>query len=642
MIPVKALSGTSSDITNRPNPASLRVPLAGPPIKSTVPSQYTTSGVVDIPLIFSTQGLYNSSLDFASFPGLWGLSGAFNQTSAAGADLNHAIITSPYACDFSYANLQGAVFSLQVIMPQGDDPAAFTFQPILVNQLLDCTFFRSDLTGADLSSLAYFRQVGISSYDWTYSPWALSDFTGAILVNADLRGSNFAGCSFVGADLTGARLDQTRLDGCIWDHTTIWPSGFDPTRIPQSRSSFADYSHQDLTGMDFSYVPCMHGNFAGATLTDCYLTNPVYANFSGARIQGTTMLRSYTNFAWANFSDATVCIQSDRMNYQNQQTFGPPNIAHSVWRNAQLTIDPLSTSVGPHDAVFFGDGNGVFTYCTFDGMKCPPGHMLVPDNCNVSYSTFVGAVLYDGDTLASPGRPGGIGEYTACYCDFTNVKGGWFQETVLVGSTFRGADLRTSTFEWANLCDVDFTGALVTDQAFTTALTGNAYLGGAGNNRPPYYGMFKATYNDGTVFPPGIDISLMVHATNSLAIAASLEPFLDATGLTFTSGDLGGAQVRPGTYDGNFRDATFVPLSADSFHMNASFYNSNLRGVTWKGGYLTDTYQCNFGSPAPRSSSGRSSVGAVASAPRTSSLPDAVKTPPASSTTANRSQSVFN
>jgi uncharacterized protein YjbI with pentapeptide repeats len=177
-----------------------------------------------------------------------------------------------------------------------------------------------------------------------------------------------------------------------------------------------------------------------------------------------------------------------------------------------------------------------------------------------------------------------------------------------------------STFEWANLCDVDFTGAIVTNEAFTTALTGNAYLGGAGNTTPPTYGMLKATYNAGTIFPAGIDLSLMVPAARDFAGAVNLEPTIDATGLTFTTAQLQPSSAHYAAYDGNFKDTTFVPLSADSLAMDPGWYNNNFRGAVWTGGEMSGAYQSNYGNPAPTPTIPRSSVGATASQSRSHSL----------------------
>lgn len=86
-------------------------------------------------------------------------------------------------------------------------------------------FFGANLDGIDLSDGGGF---GLSSIDGT-------TFRGAKLQGSKFGRVSARGADFTGADLTGAKLTKVDLAGAIWDGTTKWPAGFDPS--PPTRSA---------------------------------------------------------------------------------------------------------------------------------------------------------------------------------------------------------------------------------------------------------------------------------------------------------------------------------------------------------------------------------------------------------------------
>jgi uncharacterized protein YjbI with pentapeptide repeats len=81
----------------------------------------------------------------------------------------------------------------------------------------------TDLHGADLSG---------------------AQLCGALLIGANLGGANLSGTDLREADLRGAflrRADLTNADlrGAVYDHTTTWPTEFDPIAAGATRISDA-------------------------------------------------------------------------------------------------------------------------------------------------------------------------------------------------------------------------------------------------------------------------------------------------------------------------------------------------------------------------------------------------------------------
>jgi uncharacterized protein YjbI with pentapeptide repeats len=97
-------------------------------------------------------------------------------------------------------------------------------------RLRDGSFFRSDLSGSDLSGVSAFRAKFVNAklreakFDGaklSEADFTKADLTGASFRNADLRRARFFRANLRGADLTGARLRgadliRAELSGVTW------------------------------------------------------------------------------------------------------------------------------------------------------------------------------------------------------------------------------------------------------------------------------------------------------------------------------------------------------------------------------------------------------------------------------------------
>lgn len=97
-------------------------------------------------------------------------------------------------------------------------------------RLRDGSFFRTDLSGADLSGIngyrakfvnAVLREANLSGAKLSSADFTKADLTGASLAQADLRRSRFYSANLRNADLSGARLkgadfSRAELSGATW------------------------------------------------------------------------------------------------------------------------------------------------------------------------------------------------------------------------------------------------------------------------------------------------------------------------------------------------------------------------------------------------------------------------------------------
>ena len=101
------------------------------------------------------------------------------------------------------------------------------------SQFGDASFENADLSGADFYEAFLFRA------NFSRATCVGTCFRGAHLEEAHFRGADLRHADFTrddiwrytrvgGADFTGANLDGALLTNALYDHTTIFPSGFDP------------------------------------------------------------------------------------------------------------------------------------------------------------------------------------------------------------------------------------------------------------------------------------------------------------------------------------------------------------------------------------------------------------------------------
>jgi uncharacterized protein YjbI with pentapeptide repeats len=120
---------------------------------------------------------------------------------------------------------------------------------------IEIDVYSINLSGLDINS-TYLSYCNMNSCDVTNSKWSwsileyvdfsFSDMSHSQFRSAKLFGCFFTGCScrnidmysayledvsFVGADLSGANLHNAIMRNIQFDETTIWPTGFDVSRI---------------------------------------------------------------------------------------------------------------------------------------------------------------------------------------------------------------------------------------------------------------------------------------------------------------------------------------------------------------------------------------------------------------------------
>lgn len=551
--------------------------------------------------VFSSYQFEYCNLDYGSYPGCtWDYS--LPNASIHNADLSHGSFEQDcfYYTEASYCNFTNSLM--------GNDG---NFEA-----------YASDFTASDFTN-ARFSVPGNSR-----TTVARCDFTGAILRGCDMRHVAFNQCSFIGADMTGAVFDgSTSFTGCLLDATTTWPLGFNPvTMTTGSVGAFADYSNQTLTGTDLSGVFLAHANFENAVLTDVNLGSDYvgWANFRGARLFGTTFTRRNGVAApWADFTNATIDFGTTKLSsYNLPYGIDIANWAHANFQNVQFTFGGVAGGVSiPIGTPITIDASfGCAAYCNFNGVKNPPGYPLFFEFGNFSYSTFVGARLYDSTTLPQCAVSGADVGSLMAYCDFTGLQGGWFVGCNLTGSTFKNANLPVTCFTNCNLCDVNFTGATgITPAAFDVTVTGNLYVSEIGRSlhptpwSPTEYDM-RATHNANTILPAGITTAMLIPAVTDVSqgnswyssLTSAYSYFKDET-ITYLDGRWGGNadgrnKWQMMVYYGSCPGMVFTP-SIYGYHnfeeaFGTDFRGADLMGSVWDDWTSSSFTMCNFGQPS--------------------------------------------
>ncbi|MEV0199243.1 pentapeptide repeat-containing protein [Nonomuraea sp. NPDC050691] len=148
--------------------------------------------------------------------------------------------------------VRGQVLRLdRVVLPKADLASARLRDVDLhFSDLTEASFVGADLTRADLTGV---RLAGAILADATLYQADLRDavLTGAIAEGVDLRGTDLSKADLRDANLRGARLDYSDLRAAtlsgvvltgaslkrvVFDESTAWPDGFDPSLIRPTRS----------------------------------------------------------------------------------------------------------------------------------------------------------------------------------------------------------------------------------------------------------------------------------------------------------------------------------------------------------------------------------------------------------------------
>ncbi|SFT44553.1 Uncharacterized protein YjbI, contains pentapeptide repeats [Arthrobacter sp. ov118] len=191
-------------------------------------------------------------------PGLQ-LEGAdFGEASLTGVDMSYAFLKN---AKFQNADLSSSTlvftdledaFMSHVSMPNADAGNSKMMNADLTEANLSKTLLKeADLSGANLPN-ANLSNANLTGSKLIDANLPGANLTGAILRRADVTNANLSRSNFIGADLSGANIAGADFDGAdlrsasfrgstgagsakfdkvCFDSTTLWPAGFDSTKV---------------------------------------------------------------------------------------------------------------------------------------------------------------------------------------------------------------------------------------------------------------------------------------------------------------------------------------------------------------------------------------------------------------------------
>jgi uncharacterized protein YjbI with pentapeptide repeats len=202
----------------------------------------------------------------------------FSQKDLSGLDLSNTELSSLsfFVCDFSRVNLTGSNM--------------IKFK-LLSSDLFATSFKKSFLNDADLND----------------SKVSQTNFTDAVMINAECRYINGDNPIFVRADLTGAKFIGAKILGANFSYAKLIGVQFNNANLSGANFSYADLSDADLLFTSFS-TPA---NFNSANLTRATLSglNLANSNFENANLTDSNLSFAHldnANFTNANFTNANL------------------------------------------------------------------------------------------------------------------------------------------------------------------------------------------------------------------------------------------------------------------------------------------------------------------------------------------------
>jgi uncharacterized protein YjbI with pentapeptide repeats len=284
---------------------------------------------------------YLIGADLSAFAFYDGDSYYYYPTDLTGANLSQA--------DLTFANLDSAMLLGANLTNSEVRGARLCYSGITVAQLTSTASYQAhDLFGIDLAgnqliginlasqnlgdanfsgtvlTSANFSQSNLSGASLSYAAMSGADFsqanlTGVFFVAADLTNANFTGANLTNGSI-GDMISGANFSNAVIRGATVW--GLSKAQIYSTASYQAgdltgiyfyssqtnwNFAGKNLTGAQFqSAVDMSNSSFAGADLTDAYLSYVSFqnANFSNADLTGADL--SYGKLTGANFTGADV------------------------------------------------------------------------------------------------------------------------------------------------------------------------------------------------------------------------------------------------------------------------------------------------------------------------------------------------
>lgn len=214
------------------------------------------------------------------------------------------------------------------------------------------SFFRANLTGADLSGLdlagADFTGAWLEGVNFHKAKLAGAGFAYAVLAGADLSGADLTEADFSHANLGRSKLEAARfiratLSQAILSKTDLTHTDLRHARIDRLQLHEATYGVADWRGVEGSNLLWNEADLRGMLFTKCHLVQPTFircdlsgVDFIAARLDRPTFIACKlggARFHHADLSGATFLEQCDL----SAADFSHAKLPRSLLRGARLS-----------------------------------------------------------------------------------------------------------------------------------------------------------------------------------------------------------------------------------------------------------------------------------------------------------------
>ncbi len=186
------------------------------------------------------------------------------------------------------------------------------------------SFAGENLKGLDLSEL------DLAGLDFTGA-----NFEGASLINANLSGAVIVEANLKGTELTGANLAEANLEGSDLSYTNMKKSVLTSANLSRTYSQEAVLTDADLVEVNLGYADFTNSDLGRANLTGSIL---VKVNFSQAKLQGARLSGIDANDVDMTAADLT---ESD----MSESNLSGANLSAADLSGADLTGSNLSDAI---------------------------------------------------------------------------------------------------------------------------------------------------------------------------------------------------------------------------------------------------------------------------------------------------------
>lgn len=205
-----------------------------------------------------------------------------------------------------------------------DGASRVTWQPSYSGSCEDCSLVGQQMPyselsgtrygGADLSHASLFGSMAEGA-DFVGLTGRYTDFSQAVLNNANLEAATLTNARFIGAKANGANFSGAQLDFSAFSDARLIGANLSHISATHMKAADADFSAANATGAVFDYADLREANFDGAQLHGASFVeaNLAGAQFRDARLAATNLLGA-KNVEQADFTGACRSIDSQLPN----------------------------------------------------------------------------------------------------------------------------------------------------------------------------------------------------------------------------------------------------------------------------------------------------------------------------------------